>query len=253
MSDKRVAEQKLAKLIEELEREAAGIGTPKGQKEAAQTPLATHLQAYAAELQGLGRAKGTFTKYTQMLPKMFRRCGWKELRDVSPESFVLWRKNCGLKPKSMNDNLTCAITFFNWMKRNRLIAVNPLEGIPKVADEFEGRFRHALSPEEIDRLLEVAPTDSHSSDLTGEIRVGIPADGVLKERPAAGADFGAKTRSESTPISTPDTTMSTPEGVVSGSERSLEVVTNQFEPLAQGADAVALGHEKTAGIFPAAF
>lgn len=71
VSDKRVAEQKLAKLIEELEREAAGIGTPKVQKEAAQTPLAEHLQAYAAELQGLGRAKGTLTKYTQMLPKCF--------------------------------------------------------------------------------------------------------------------------------------------------------------------------------------
>jgi len=157
VSDKRVAEQKLAKLMEELEREAAGIGTPKVQKEAAQTPLAQHLQAYADELKGLGRAKGTLTKYTQMLPKMFRRCGWKELRDVTPESFLQWRRGCGLKPKSMNDNLTCAITFFNWMKRNRLIAVNPLEGIPKVADEFEGRFRRALSPEEIGRLLQVAP------------------------------------------------------------------------------------------------
>ena len=157
VADKRVAEQKLAKLIEELEREAAGIGMPKIQKEAAHTPLAVHLQAYAGELEGLGRAKGTLTKYTQMLPKMFRRCGWKELRDVTPESFILWRKGCGLKPKSMNDNLTCSITFFNWMKRNRLIAINPLEGIPKVSDEFEGRFRRALSPEEIGRLLQVAP------------------------------------------------------------------------------------------------
>lgn len=43
------------------------------------------------------------------------------------------------------------------MKRHRLIAVNPLEGIPKVADEFEGRFRRALSPDEIGRLLQVAP------------------------------------------------------------------------------------------------
>ncbi len=157
VTDKRVAEQKLAKLIEELEREAAGIGTPKVQKEAAATALAVHLQAYAAELEGLGRAKGTLTKYTQMLPKMFRRCGWKELRDVTVESFLLWRRGCGLKPKSMNDNLTCAITFFNWMKRNRLIAANPLEGVPKVADEFEGRFRRALSVEEIGRLLQVAP------------------------------------------------------------------------------------------------
>lgn len=35
ISDKRVAEQKLAQLIEELEREVAGIGTPKVQKDAA--------------------------------------------------------------------------------------------------------------------------------------------------------------------------------------------------------------------------
>jgi hypothetical protein len=75
VSDKRVAEQKLAKLIEELEREAAGIGTPKVQKETAHTPLLTHLEAFAAELKGLGRAPGTLTKYTQMLPKTFRRCG----------------------------------------------------------------------------------------------------------------------------------------------------------------------------------
>src|SRR5450756_975061 len=49
VADKRVAQQKLTKLVEELEREAAGIGAPKVQREAAHAPLLTHLRAFLAQ------------------------------------------------------------------------------------------------------------------------------------------------------------------------------------------------------------
>ena len=59
VKDKRVAQQKLAELIVDLEREAAGIGTPRIERNAAQTPLAEHLKAFAEDARSAGRRRNT--------------------------------------------------------------------------------------------------------------------------------------------------------------------------------------------------
>jgi integrase len=48
--------------------------------------------------------------------------------------------------------------FLNWMKRRRLIVANPLEHVQKVSNDSPGSFRRALSLDEINRLLRVAPS-----------------------------------------------------------------------------------------------
>jgi hypothetical protein len=76
VTDKRVAEQKLEKLVQELEQEAAGIVSPELMRNAAQTPIATHLKAFLADLQAKGRSKNTLGKYRNSIPKLCKRCGW---------------------------------------------------------------------------------------------------------------------------------------------------------------------------------
>jgi integrase len=158
VSDKRVAQQKLTKLVETLEREAAGIGTPKIQRDAVQAPLATHLSAFLAECKATGRSKNTLSKYANSLPKLCKRCRWGTVRDITVESFTAWRENSGLGPKTVNDLLSNMRAFLNWMKRRSLIAANPLEHVQKVSNDSPGGFRRALSVDEITRLLRVAPT-----------------------------------------------------------------------------------------------
>jgi integrase len=158
VTDKRVAQQKLTKLVEELEREAAGIGAPRIEREAAQTPLLTHLQAFLSECESTGRSRNTLHKYSHSLPKLFGRCRWVTLRDVTEDSFTAWREKSGLSPKTLNDCLSNTGAFLNWMKRRRLIVANPLEHVRKVSNDSPGNFRRALSVDEINRLLKVAPT-----------------------------------------------------------------------------------------------
>jgi hypothetical protein len=95
VTDKRVAQQKLGQLLGELEREAAGIGAPKVQREAVHAPLLTHLRAFLAQCEATGRSKNTLAKYSQSLPKLFERCNWQTMRDITKDSFTHGAKKAG--------------------------------------------------------------------------------------------------------------------------------------------------------------
>ena len=60
-------------------------------------------------------------------------------------------------PKTKNDALLNASAFFNWLKKQRVIRENPLEGVERVDNRRTPQFRRALTPEEAQRLLSVAP------------------------------------------------------------------------------------------------
>ncbi len=156
VTDKRVAQQKLAELVVDLEREAAGIGAPRIQRKAAQSPLKEHLKTFLADCKANGCSANTLTKYGQTLPRLCDQCRWVTVRDIGDESFLAWRRKSDLSPKTVNDCLSNMRVFLNWMKRRRLIAANPLEHVQKVHNDSPGNFRRALSVDEINRLLAVA-------------------------------------------------------------------------------------------------
>jgi hypothetical protein len=56
VSDKQVAQQKLNKLVQELEHESAGLIPAKAEREAAQSPLLDLVSEYVNELTVLGRS-----------------------------------------------------------------------------------------------------------------------------------------------------------------------------------------------------
>ena len=157
VTDKRVADQKLRELVSELERETHGVGIPKTIREAWRVPLIEHHKAFVAACTAAKLSKTTLNKYQHCLLKLFERCGWTTIREISAHSFTAWRDKSDMAPKSVNDLLGCMRTFLTWMKGQRLILVDPLEQVRKVSNPGAGSFRRALSLDEINRLLAVAP------------------------------------------------------------------------------------------------
>ena len=144
VTDKRVADQKLRALVIELEREVHSVGVPKPTREAWKTPLIVHHAAFIAHCEMIKLSVNTLNKYRHSLPKLFARCRWLSIRDVTAQSFIDWRDVSGLSPKSVNDLLGTMRTFLLWMKRKRLVLEDPLAGVRKVANHQVGNFRRAL-------------------------------------------------------------------------------------------------------------
>ncbi len=166
VTDKRVAEQKLEKLVQELEREAAGIIAPKVMRDAAQAPLAEHLRAFLADLEAKGRSANTLSKYRNCIPALCKRCRWSLVKDITAQSFTVWRAQSGLRAKTLNDLLGAASSFLHWMERQQLILANPLKHVGRVHDRAPREFRRALLPEDAQRLLNVAPPHRATVYLT---------------------------------------------------------------------------------------
>ncbi len=158
VTDKRVAEQKLRELVSELERETHGVGIPKPTREAWRVPLLDHHKAFIAACGAAKLSPNTLTKYRLNLPKLFGRCKWTTIREVTAQSFTDWRDESGLSPKTVNDMLGCMRTFLLWMKRKRLVLNDSLETVRKVANPGVGSFRRALSVDEAQRLITKAPS-----------------------------------------------------------------------------------------------
>ena len=157
VTDKRVADQKMRVLVTELEREAHGVGIPKPAREAFRTPLKEHHDAFIAACEAAKLSRNTLNKYRHSLPKLFDRCGWTTVREVTASSFTEWRESCGLSPKTVNDLLGSLRTMLLWMKRKRLLVADPLAEVRKVSNPDVGSFRRSLSVDETQRLLVKSP------------------------------------------------------------------------------------------------
>jgi len=157
VTDKRVADQKLRALVTELEREDHGVGIPKPTREASKLSLNKHHEAFVAHCETIKLSPNSLSKYRHSLPKLFDRCRWVTIRDVTAQSFIDWRDASGLSPKTVNDLMCTMRTFLLWMKRKRLIIDDPLLVVRKVVNPEPGSFRRALSADEVQRLLIKSP------------------------------------------------------------------------------------------------
>ena len=157
VSDKRVATQKLQEHVRELEREAAGLSTPRTAREAAQTPIAGHLAAFLKDVEARGRSVATVRTYRKVIDKACKRCGWERLRDITPRSFTQWRALGEVGPKFANDVLGDVNAFLNWLVAQRLLVDNPLKEVERVTLKPGRGYRRALTVDEVSQLLAAAP------------------------------------------------------------------------------------------------
>ena len=130
---------------------------PKPVREAAARPLIELLDEYLLELKHLERRPSTLRKYRVILRKLFERCQWVKLQSVTTRSFCLWRNQCGLSGKTVNDLLASAKTFFDWLESQRMFEENPLKDAKRVDTRGKKQYRRGLTLDEIDRLLSVSP------------------------------------------------------------------------------------------------
>ena len=158
VSDKQVAQQKLNKLIQELEHESAGLIPAKAEREAAQSPLLDLVSEYVNELTVLGRSADHLRHVDKRLRRLVRECGWTRLADVTPASFQMWRKEQAHKaPKTLNEYLATLSAFWTWLHKQSRLSVNPFELVERTDARGKGRVqRRALSDAQVVQLLQVA-------------------------------------------------------------------------------------------------
>ena len=158
VSDKQVAQQKLNKLIQELEHESAGLIPAKAEREAAKGPLLDLMSEYVNELTVLGRDDEHLRHVDKRLRKLVRECGWTRLADVTPASFQTWRKAQAAKaPKTLNEYLAVLSAFWTWLRKQGRVSVNPFELVERADTRGKERIRRrALSDAEAIQLLKVA-------------------------------------------------------------------------------------------------
>jgi len=155
-SDKQCAERKRAELLEQAEREHAGILPSKPLRQAAVRPLGEHAEEFRADL----TAQGKNAKYVALLEvrlgRLIHECNWTTLQAISPDSFQQWRQRQSFSPKTLNDYLEAAKGLCNWMVRQGRLSANPLSTVQKVKTRPGAtRQRRAFTSEELQRLCEV--------------------------------------------------------------------------------------------------
>ncbi len=156
-SDKMVAEKKLADIVRDEERERAGIIAPKLERTSAQRALSEHIEEHVKDLVAMGRSPEHIRHVRTRLLSLATACGWHLPGDVSADTFVTWRSGQkSIGPKTCNDYLNSFIAFFNWMKRQGRVEVNPLENVIKADIRGHQQRRRAFTDEEFKKLIAVA-------------------------------------------------------------------------------------------------
>lgn len=120
--------------------------------------LQAHLMKYLEELATKGRDERYIYHVCKRNERLFRECGWSLPRDVTAASFTDWRqRNRAKAPKTLNEYLDAASSFFSWLVRFGHVEKNPLTPVGKVQTlGRETRVRGSFTVDELQRLLAVA-------------------------------------------------------------------------------------------------
>ena len=203
-TDKRVAQSKLEKLVSDFEKEAAGLLPSRSIREAREMPLESLCGVFLADMAAREKAPGTIKLYATTLRVVRLRAGWTQLRHVTASAFAEWRKHAGLRAKTANNYLATWTQFCGWLRRQRMIAENPLEFLDRVDTAKNAReYRRALTEAEGLRLIATAPAARaaiyqlilETGLRPGEVRRLRVADIITADEPGAGAK-GAPVRQD---------------------------------------------------------
>jgi integrase len=157
VTNETAARQKLAAIVTEVEQERAGVIAPRIQREAAKQALSEILELFIRSRETLGRDHKYLTGVAQQMERLIREAGWKHARDITLDSFETWRTKQTYSPKTLNDYLTTANVFLNWMVKTERILSNPLKTVEKVStSNYEKRTRRAVSWEQVLKLQSVS-------------------------------------------------------------------------------------------------
>jgi integrase len=156
-TDKQVAEAKLKRLVDELERERAGLLAPKAIRDGLQKLFVELMAEHLAERRRIGRDEKYVAGLHLQLSTLARECGWSIVKDVTAATFLAWRQKQKKSPKTLNEYLTAASSLLSWLEPSERIPRNPLKNVEKLMNHGEPCYqRRALSVEQARELLRVA-------------------------------------------------------------------------------------------------
>ena len=155
--DKLVASKRLRDIVVEQQQEREGIILPKSIRQAAATNLSELLGDYAADLEGLGRARKHVHDTTTRLYRMVKEMGWGLLSDVRADQFVAWRAGVQVSAKTKKEYQISLNAFLNWLVKMERLTANPLARLDKVETRGKQvRENRAFTEAEIQKLFSVA-------------------------------------------------------------------------------------------------
>ena len=135
-SEKQVAEKRRTELLRQKQFERDGISSPKSVCDAAQRNLADHLQNFLGDMRRQRLSEKHLANLEFRVGRLIADCQWHMVKTVTSDSFQTWRRGKpDLSPKTVNDYLEAARSFFNWLIKNGRVQVNPLVSVEKVKTE----------------------------------------------------------------------------------------------------------------------
>ena len=160
--DRGAARQVLAGLEARTEKIASGIISKAEANTAtwAGVPLAEHIEAHAANMQGLRRAASTVGHRRWFLTGVVNGLGWKRLADLSRPQLERWLNEQvreGMGARNRNAHASAMVSFGNWLVRAGRLSVNPFAGLPMLNEKADRRReRRVLSMDEFAQLIDAA-------------------------------------------------------------------------------------------------
>jgi integrase len=153
--DKQVAVERLKKIVREKQQEREGLIASKPQREAAQKPLAEHLEDFIRSRQSIGRDEKYVKELRKKVLKLVERCGWELPCHVTAESFEAWRNGQDKSAKTLNEYLGAISGLMRWLERR--VGANPLRFVEKArVGGTQQRDRRAFTLEQLGSLVAVS-------------------------------------------------------------------------------------------------
>ena len=161
VTDKQVAQSKLAAIVKQAEQEKYGHVTPRLQVETLGMALPLLVDEWVADIAAKGAKPHHCGVSKLSMGVLMRECGWKRVADITAPSFMHWRSvSRGRAAKTLKEYFGCVWGFLNWLVKSGSLASNPLASVGKVETRGrEVRKRRAFSHEEFMRLLDVTTPD----------------------------------------------------------------------------------------------
>ena len=105
VSDQGAATEKVRKLVKEREQELAGWLPPKAQREAAQASFTKHVRDFIGDLRIKGRNPRYADEMEFKLTTLAEKCCWRQVNEITADSFVSWRSTQTKGKKTLNEYL----------------------------------------------------------------------------------------------------------------------------------------------------
>ncbi len=161
VTDKQVAQSKLAEVVLQKQLERQGLAAPSRQVETVAAPLKSLVREWVIDLEAKGRKSHYCGIMEKLMGVLIRECPWSKVVEIRPDSFIQWRgRNRDKSAKTLNEYLGCARAFLNWLVKSERLPSNPLASVEKVETRGrEVRNRRSYSHDEFLRLLKVSGPD----------------------------------------------------------------------------------------------